>query len=59
MGSLRKQRADYVKEWSTLAHRSPSDVYVPRALQPARCRRCGWARGDGSHRGCAEGRWES
>jgi len=65
---MRNTRRQYVAEWAVKAHRSPSDVYVPFALQPASlCLSCGWARrtipatagvdGPGNHRNCKEGRW--
>lgn len=63
---MRSQRQQYVAEWATKAHRSPSDVYVPESLQPDRCGACGWVRqgsapgpwnGPGNHTGCKEGRW--
>lgn len=50
-------RAQYVAEWAVKAHRNPSDVYVPRALQPNKCTPCGWTRVDGEHRNCNQGKW--
>lgn len=63
-------RKRYIAEWAQKAHRSPSEVYVPEALQPFRCIRCGWNRyslpelmipggidGPGNHTHCKEGRW--
>lgn len=60
-------RKSYRAHWAVLTGKSPSEIYIPRALQPDRCFSCGWVRrtipatetvdGPGNHRGCGEGQW--
>lgn len=50
-------RESHVRYWSTMTGKSRSQIYVPRALQPDICYKCGWARQDGAHINCSRGKW--
>lgn len=59
-------RASYVAYWALVSGKSPSEIYVPRALQPDICYACGWVRGPdvsrstdgpGNHIKCSRGKW--